>query len=279
MAPPKLWGLKRLPVVVIGFAAAFFGTEGARAGVCAGCSVFVTDPDSAGVWLRDGDPREKSPTQKRGTLSTLRFGSEFLSSYHLALLDTIVVTGDTTDDGNGVPAGREIMACTLWLSVSSMHFEGTDDVVYDLYSIDEAWNEDDGNALSWSNRKNNVAWATAGVTGTLKTSALVKMVRQDANSYKWFTDVAGTLTLWDSIVVADGDSVPAPVHLDIARDMYAGNNYGLALKLNTSQSATAIQHTLGSSENATMRRRPQFQWVYSSPSGLAARRRIVEVAR
>lgn len=250
-----------------------------EAGICAGCSSFVTDKDSAGVWLRDGDPREASSTQKRGTLATLRFGSEISGSYHIVFLDTLVFLGDTTDDGHGVPAGHEIKACTLWLSASSMHFTGTDDVIYDLYSIDEAWNENDGNAVSWDNRIDLTAWTTAGVSGTLKVSEVVKMVRQDANSYKWFTDVAGTLTEWDSVIIASGDSVPVPIHLDIAAGMFAGTNNGLALKLNSS-SESAIMHTLGSSENATARRRPQFQWISApSVSVPTGRRRALELRR
>lgn len=247
---------------------------GAEAGICAGCSSFVTEKDSAGVWLRDGDPREASPNQKRGTLSTVRFGSELSGSYHLVFLDTLVYLGDTTDDGHGVPAGHEIKACTLWLSASSMHFEGADDVIYDLYSIDEAWNENDGSAVSWNKRLGSTAWSTAGVTGTLKTSAVVKMVRQDANSYKWFTDVSGTLTEWDSVLLASGDSVPVPIHLDVASGMFAGTNYGMALKLNSS-SVSAVLHTFGSSENATVRRRLQFQWVYAPAESGAARRRAL----
>ncbi len=270
--------VKALALLFAGIVLLLTASAPTEAGICAGCSSFVTDKDSAGVWLRDGDPREANSTQKRGTLSTLRFGSELSGSYHIVVLDTLVFLGDTTDDGHGIPAGHEIKACTLWLSASSMHFTGTDDVIYDLYSIDEDWNENDGNAVSWDNRIDLTAWSTAGVTGTLKTSKIVKMVRQDANSYKWFTDVSGTLTEWDSVIVADGDSVPVPIDLDIASGMFAGTNNGLALKLNSS-SAAAILHTFGSSENATVRRRPQFQWISSPSQSIAGRRRALELRR
>jgi hypothetical protein len=245
-----------------------FWPAGAQADVCFGCREFFTDPDSAGVWLRDGDPKQASATQMRGTLPSLRFGSDLFGSYHLVFQDTLVFTGDTNTAGNGIPAGDSVVACTLWLAPTSLYFEGTDTIVYDLYSIDQPWNENDGNAVSWSNRTNNTAWTQAGVTGTLKTASAITMVRQDANSYKWFTDVAGSATLWDSVVLATGDSVPIPLPVDLANNIHQGVSYGFVLRLDTIASLAGVNHAFATSENSTVARRPQFQWVSTTGTNL-----------
>lgn len=239
-----------------------------RADVCFGCREFVTNPDSASLWLRDGDPRESSPTQKRGTITSLKFGSELFGSYHLVYADTLVFNGDTTADGFGVPINDSIVACTLWITPTAMYFEGTDTVAYDLYSIDQPWNEDDVDAVSWDNRTNGVAWTQAGVSGTRKVGYSVRMVRQDANSYKWFTEVNNTLALWDSVLIASGDSVPVPVPVGLANDIHRGVTYGVVLKLDTLASVAGVNHTFGASENATVARRPQFQWVSTTGTNL-----------
>ncbi len=240
----------------------------AQADVCFGCREFITNPDSASVWLRDGDPKQASATQKRGTLTSLKFGSDLFGKYHPVFQDTLVFTGDTNSAGNGVPAADSIVACTLWIAPTSLYFEGTDTVAYDLYSIDQPWNEDDGNAVSWDNRLNDVSWSQAGVTGALETISVARMVRQDANSYKWFTSVNGAPTLWDSVLIASGDSVPIPLTVDLANNIHNGLSYGLTLKLDTVISPAGINHTFATSENATVARRPQFQWVSTTGTNL-----------
>ncbi len=231
-----------------------------EAGICVGCREFVTNADSAGIWLRDGDPKESNPTQKRGTITSMNFGSDASGSYHLVFQDTLVFIGDTSSSGAGVPVGDSVVACTLWLTPTSLFASGVDTVIYDLYSIDQSWNEDDGNALSWDNRTNNVNWTQSGVSGALKLAGAVRMVRRDANSYTWATNVAGTLTLWDSVLIASGDSVPVPLPTGLANDIHNGSAYGLVLKLDTALSVNGVNHTFASSENATPTRRPQFQW-------------------
>ncbi len=232
-----------------------------RADACFGCREFTTNPDSADIWLRDGDPREASPTQKRGTITSLKFGSDLTGAYNLIFQDTVVFTGDTNSAGAGVPASDSVVACTLWLTPSSLYSSGVDTIIYDLYSVDQPWNENDGDAVSWNNRTNGVGWSQAGISGTLKLSAALRMVRRDANSYTWSTNVAGSLSLWDSVLIASGDSVPVPVPIDLANAIHNGIAYGLALKLDTVASGGGITHTFASSENATVSLRPQFQWV------------------
>ncbi|HSH00633.1 MAG TPA: hypothetical protein VLB27_11305, partial [candidate division Zixibacteria bacterium] len=238
----------------------------AAAGNCNNCLEFRTDRDSAASWLRDGDPREASPTQKRGTVTALTVGEESAldKAYHLIFTDTLASLGDVNADGSGMAAGVHVAACTLWVKVVTMPAATAGDSwTLDLFTVDEPWNEDDGNAVSWNNRVNDTAWTTAGVSGTLACDNVFTFEYRSADTFVWFTDVAGSSTLWDTVSFAAGDSLPIPLAPAVYRGMRDGSSFGAALKLDTAASVDNKSFKFGASESSNVSSRPQFQWVYA----------------
>ena len=266
---------KTMPFLLILFVTIAATNRLAEAGICAGCAEFRTDRDSSAAWIRDGDPRQGSPLQKRGTVSSVSWGTNLFATddRHPIFLDTLVFTGDTNDAGNGVPAGREIRACTLWVTMLSLPSLEPDETIYDLYEVTQSWNENDGNAVSWDNRTNDVAWSTAGVTGVLKLSSALSMKRIAIDTFVWKVSDGTSLILWDTLAIPDGDTLPVPFPLATAKNIYAGTAYGIVLKWASGGESHFYQ--CGSSENATPTSRPQFQWVHQAVSALPARRRRI----
>ncbi len=250
------------------------------AGNCAGCSEFATNRDSADVWVNDGDPRAGSTTQGRGTLSTINFGTNAAETdeRHPIYLDTLVFTGDVTGDGDGIPAGNTIKACTLWITVSAMPGSATDKIVYDLYEVTQPWDEKGStNNVSWANRLDGVAWTTAGVTGTKKVDSVLSMEFHNSDTLVYQLRGGSVLELWDTIITTVADSVPIPIPLATAECIYAGTCYGIVLKYRTGPAESSF-YAFGSAENITVARRPMFRWAYESAAGdgLGGRRRRTE---
>jgi hypothetical protein len=237
---------------------------------CDGCSEFRTDRDSAGVWLRDGDPREETPTTKRGTLNTVTIGrtyNDLLSidaDYNGLFFDTLVFSGDTNAAGNGISQNQVIHACTLWTTINSVPSSGNDTLVFDLYEITEGWNENNVNAVSWNFKVISTAWTEPGGAASLYQDSGFALSRIAADTVLVFTYTSSGFTLWDTVLVSSNDSIPIPIDSTTANRIYIGLGYGIALKRDASFPTESRSYKFSSTENVSSNHRPQFQWVYES---------------
>lgn len=257
-------------IVVLVSVSAALAPDSTHAAICSGCSEFRTNRDSAAVWLRDGDPREETPTTKRGTLNSVTVGrtyNDLLSidaDYNGLFLDTLVFTGDTNAAGNGIPANQVIRACTLWATINSIPTSGADTLVFDLYELTQGWNENDVNAVSWNYRTSSIAWTTGGGTGRLYQDSGLALARISSDSVLVFTYSGSGFTVWDTVLVSTNDTVPIPIDSTTANNLYTGAGFGIALKRDASFPTSSLSYKLSSSEHVTPNQRPQFQWVYES---------------
>lgn len=236
------------------------------AGNCSGCREYRTDRANSNAEIKDGDPREASKTQARGTVTTLQFGTNAAETddRHLVFNDTLIFGDDIGEGTTGIPTGQEMKACTLWLQFTALPVASTAEVVYDLYKITEKWNEAQTNVVSWDNRQSGpVTWTTPGVTGTLMQDSAIgfRKFATDTVQYRLYDAAAGELAVWDTFIVPVGDTFPIPLPLAVCECIYDSTCYGIAMKYRIGPAELSF-YNVGSAENATEAARPMFQWVY-----------------
>ncbi|MCH9031908.1 MAG: hypothetical protein IIB00_06575 [candidate division Zixibacteria bacterium] len=240
---------------------------------------FYTNRDSAAAWTRDADLREQAPVQNRGTLPSLSFGWALIFppdtvAYHVIMQDTLVSTGDTTSDGDGIPAGMQITDCTLWVEMSVQALNGTE-IIFDIHALDSGWNENDGiNAVSWDSSRQGQAWTTPGGTKTLVLENAFSYQKIDADSFYWRTDVGGILTKWKNkaVIVGTGDSFPIPIPLSVAQGIYQGTTFGALFR---NQDSLGVTFQIISSEHTSVAGRPIWSWNYTDGKTPIRRRRAL----
>ena len=242
---------------------------------------FYTNRDSAAAWTRDADLREQVPAQKRGTLPSLSFGWALIFppdtvAYHVIMQDTLVSTGDTTADGDGIPAGMQITDCTLWVEMSVQALN-TFEIIFDVYSITQAWDENNTNTASWdsaSGASPATAWTTQGGTRTLVLENAFSYQKIDTDSFYWRTDVGGVLTKWKDKAVSatTGDSFPIPIPLSVAQGIYEGTTFGALFR---NQDSLGVTFQIVSSEHSSVAGRPIWRWEYTDGKTPMRRRRAL----
>lgn len=238
-----------------------------------GATLFQTNNDSTTIWTRDADPRSDNSTQKRGTLPTLVFGAVgFGTKYQPIFLDTIVFTGDTLfSPGNGIPSGKTILSCTLWLELSTQTGGGTGENVFDLYSVTQSWDENNTSTVSWDSAGGAspaTAWTTGGGTGVKHVDDAISMTRIHTDSILWKVEGVEYCRCY----VPDGDSMPVVIPDSLAQEIYEGTVYGIHFRRASGGLDENFQ--LVSSEHTSKTQRPQWHWWYEDATApLPSRRR------
>lgn len=246
--------------------------------ILSGATLFKTNDDSATIWTRDADLRTDAPTQKRGTMNVMLFGEPVnFVKYQPILLDTIVFTGDTLfSPGNGIPAGKTITGCTLWLELSTQTGGGTAENKWDLYSVTQPWDENNDATVSWDSAGGAnpaTAWTTGGGHGDRHVANAFSMTKVHDDTILW--KVKGVE--YCRCYVAAGDSLPIVIPDSLAQSIYEGTVYGIHFRRISGGFGESFQFV--SSEHTSKTQRPQWHWWYEdavdTPVRKFRRRRIM----
>lgn len=205
-------------------------------------------PPQSSELLKDTRLREGTPTQTQGTINALSVGDEGGTVFDFLIMDSSVVYLDS------IPTGSEIVSCTLWVKINRLPTLDNDTIILDLWSIPEAWNE---NEASWLNRMVSLPWQTIGGGGALIESQLVSLKRLNSIDYVW--TVRGQV--FGSFIIADAQFLPIPISDSLATTNYNGQSFGFALRVNSATSPNASMRIV-SAENTTVENRPYLEWRY-----------------
>lgn len=199
--------------------------------------------------LSDTRLRENAPLQTQGGFSSLVFGDESGGALNLALMDSSVVFLDS------IPAGSEIIACTLWVKLNRLSSADGDSVGLDLWSVSERWDE---TSASWNQRTSGVSWSTAGGAGELVAPGHISVKRVDVFRFEW--RVGGVL--WDTLVMEAARAVPIPAPAALAQDNLEQRSFGFMLRRNSALTSPGASFGIATSENSANQNRPYFVWIY-----------------
>ncbi|HSG99122.1 MAG TPA: hypothetical protein VLB27_03675, partial [candidate division Zixibacteria bacterium] len=188
---------------------ALAGALAAAAVISCGGETTITDPPpnfrggyyrtvTTADLLSDTRLRENAPLQTQGGFSSLVFGDESGGALNLALMDSSVVFLDS------IPAGSEIVACTLWVKLNRLSLADGDSVGLDLWSVSEPWDE---NSASWNQRTAAAPWSTPGSAGAVVAPGHIAVKRVDVFRFEW--RIGGSL--WDTLTLESARAVPIPL--------------------------------------------------------------------
>lgn len=198
--------------------------------------------------LKDSRLREAAPTQTQGAFGQVKCGDDNGLALDYIAMDSSVTFLDS------IPAGSEIIACTLWVKLGALPNNDNDSVVLDLWSVPESWNEDE---VTWNSRQAGIDWLVAGGGGQLFETALISVKRVSLFAYEWRIKGA----LYDTVMFEDALAVPIPIDSTLAQENQTGASFGFALRKNAATSGKALISFI-TIDNLQLVNRPYIVWVY-----------------